>query len=355
MCKQPFLAVLIVGLISMVGFTQDTSVNVNSAIIPELATVPVIDGDLSDWADIPETVFTAPDGTVTKMDQSGDSPAADPGTGDLDIVLKVAWDDETNALYFAVNVKDEAFVATQGLGSTAGTNGWQNERLEIVIDGTNTGDAASTTTTGLHQQYTFDVPNTWDIWGEGNDIENKVFIAGEVGLFNVLDGGIPVSTSFVRVPVFERIEGTLNFDNSHAPWDIWDEFVESAAQIRVTNAGATEWIEASVEINWEIKLVPYEFLYTATMLGFDIGDPANIENGWQDLFKDEANIKLDLEPNKVIGFSPQQNDADVWDPAPSREHQTNTTGVSGNWNSSESLSGLILGAKEATILDWSIQ
>lgn len=347
MKKQFGIAALILCVGAFSGFAQDTSVNVNSYTIPELPGVPVIDGDLSDavWANVP----TIP------MDKDGDSPAAAPGTGDLDIVLKIAWDDETNALYFALNVIDESFVQVRGFGSSAGTDGYNNERLEIIIDGTNTGDANSTTTSGFHQQYTFDLPYTYDYWGPDNDIAKKKFVAGELGYFNTLEGGIAPSSTFIPVPVFERIEETLNLTNDSAPWDIADDYVLSAAQIRVTDPNVTEWIEAPVEFNWEVRIVPFEYLEPAANLGYDITDPAEIATGWLSFWKDPAHIPLDLEPNKVIGCVPQQNDGDVWGQAPAREHQTNTSGVAGNWNSSESLTGLILGAKATAIPDWSLQ
>jgi hypothetical protein len=322
------------------AFAQDTSVNVNWYTIPELPSVPIIDGDLSDpvWANVP----TIP------MDKNGDSPAAVPGSGDLDIILKIAWDDETNALYFAVNVIDDSLTLAQGLGSTAGTGGWNNERLEVVLDGTNTGDAASTTTSGFHQQYTFDMPNTWDPYDPA---------AGLYGLFNVESpNALKVTTQFTQVPVYERVEGSLNLNNSHAPWNIADEYIESAARIRATNPASREWIEAPVEYNWEVKIVPFEFLVGASTLGYDLANPANIASGWKSYWEDPTHDKLDLKQGIVIGCSPQQNDADIWGQTPAREHQTNTTGVAGNWNSSESLTGLILGPRVSTsVADWSIQ
>ncbi len=347
MKKSFIISVFLIGIIATMGFTQDTSVNVNEFTIPELSTVPEIDGDLSDaaWANVP----------AIPMDQDGDSPAGVAGSGDLDIVLKVAWDDETNALYFGINVIDDVLVATRGMGSSAGDAGWNNERLEIIMDGANTGDPASSTTSGWHQQYTFDMPNTWDDWDASNDLDNHVFMDGGVGYFNTAGGGIAVSADFVRVPVFERIEGTLGLGAAHAPWNISDSFLESAVQIRATDPNAAEWIEASVEYNWEIKLVPFEYLEGASNLGYDLDDPANISTGYQDFWEMEDHVVVDLEANKVIGFTAQQNDADEWSDAPAREHQTNTTGISGNWNSSESLSALILGPKAASVSDWSLQ
>ncbi|MGC9327639.1 MAG: sugar-binding protein [Candidatus Hinthialibacter sp.] len=338
---------LVLGFGALAGFAQDTSVNVNSFTIPELPGIPIIDGDLSDpvWADVP----------AIPMDKDGDSPAAAPGTGDLDIVLKVAWDDETNALYFGINVIDDAFVNVMGMGSSAGTGGWNNERLEVIIDGTNTGDSGSTTTSGLHQQYTFDMPNSWDNWDPGNDIEAGVLYDGNVGFFYTEGGGIAPSEDFVSAPVFERIEGTLNLDGTHAPWNIADDYVESAAQIRATEAGLSNWVEAPVEFNWEIKIVPFGYLMPNADLGVDLGDPNNIANGWLEFWEDPAHEKLDLEENMVIGFTVQQNDADLWSEAPTREHQTNTTGFAGNWNSSENLSGIILGPGATPVFGWELQ
>lgn len=348
--KKTLFTALSLSLALAPAMAQDTGVNVNSGVAPELSTVPTIDGDLSDWANIPE--FEVP------MNMDGDSPAAAPGSGDLDIVLKVAWDDETNALYLGVNVIDDSLVAYQSLGSTAGNGGWNNERLEIVIDGLNTGDAGSSTTSGFHQQYTVDMPNTWDPWDSGNDIDNNVFVFGGVGYFNNADGGVDPSSDFIPFPVFERIEGTLGLGDAHAPWDINDDFFESAGQIRVTDPSVTEWIEAPVEYTWEVKIQVFEEVFNSADFGFDLDDPANIANGWVDHLLDPGNVVKDLAEGDVIGFSPQMNDADIW-PDGGREHQTNTTGVAGNWNSSESLTGLILGAASAgggsNVADWSLR
>lgn len=347
MSKKFGLLMLILGVGVLYVPTIASAGNVNTFTIPELPSVPIIDGDLSDavWANVP----------VIPMDKDGDSPAATPGKGELDIVLKVAWDDETNALFFGLNVIDDAWVSVRGMGSSAGNDGYNSERLEIILDGTNSGSADSTTTSGYHQQYCFDMPNTWDPWEPTNDIKTKKFLTEFVGYFSADQGGVQPSTTFIDAPVFERIQGTLDLDNTHSPWDVADEFCQSAAKIRVTKSGLTSWVESPVEFNWEVKIVPFAYLMTPSNLGYDIADPANIANGWVDLFKDAAQEKVDMKEGVIIGFTAQQNDVDIWDQAPARIHQTNTVGFSATWNSSENLSGLILGAKATTVPNWELQ
>ncbi len=346
MKKRFVLASLIVCMGLFISPNLLIAANVNTFTIPELPSLPIIDGDLSDavWANVP----TIP------MDKDGDSPAAT-AAGDLDIVLKVAWDDETNSLLFGLNVKDDSWVSVRGLGSSGGTDGYNSERLEIIIDGTNSGDAASTTTSGYHQQYCYDMPNTWDLWDAENSIANKKFYTDAVGLFSDDGGGLAVTTAFTQVPVFERIEGTLSLTNDHSPWQINDQYVETAAQIRVTDPSVTSWVEAPVEFNWEAKIVAFAYLMTADNLGFDIADQANIDNGYLDFWTDAAHEKVDMKEGTIIGCTVQQNDADIWAAAPAREHQTNTVGFDATWNSSENLSGLILGAKATSVPNWELQ
>ncbi len=314
-----------VGLVSLVfvfgAYAQDTSVNVNTLEAPELASVPTIDGDLSDpaWADIPEIIVNG----------SGDSPA--PTTeGDLDIVMKVAWDDETNALYFAFNIKDDVFINLQGLGSSQGGSGWQNERMELILNGLNTGDASHGENSDFHTQYIFDIPNTAD--DEPNGI-----------------GNIPISTEFISVPVFEGIDGSIQAPG--LPFNLNDGYVESAAMIRVTDPNVDGWLEAPVEWNLELKIVVYNEQLSNSVVGVDVNDAVNQENGFLAFFEDDLHIIRDLELNDVIGISPQQNDADVLGASVEREHQVNTTNRSGNWDSSAELTGLILVESVVTAID----
>jgi len=90
-------AAVIVGWLAQAGavHAQDTSVNVNSLSAYELNELPVIDGDLSDpcWTGLSDIL----------VDKLGDAPASEE-PGDLDVVSKAAWDEETNCLCFAVRL-----------------------------------------------------------------------------------------------------------------------------------------------------------------------------------------------------------------------------------------------------------
>lgn len=306
------------------AFAQDTSVNVNAIEAPELVSVPVIDGDPSDaaWANVPETPVTG----------SGDAPAPT-DEGDLDITMKAAWDEETNALYFLFHVTDDAFINVEGLGASGGGSGWHNERLEIVVNAENTGEAGHGEGSEFHTQYIFDLPNTID--------------DAPVGLADV-----PASAEFVQVPVFEGVDGSIQFPDY--PFDFSNDFIESAARIRVTDPAAAEWLEAPVEWYWEIKLVTHSELFDTGAIGTDTSDPAAIADGFKAFFEDPVNIVKDLQEGLVIGISPQQNDSDVFEVPANREHQVNTTNRAGNWDSSAELTGLILAPAPAGVTDWDL-
>jgi len=356
MKRIPIAAIICLAFVLGI-YAQDTSVNVNTITAPKLTSLPTIDGDLSDaaWANIAWTPVTG----------DGDSPAAtDPG--DLDIKMKVGWDDVSNAIYLAVNVIDESFVNVVGFGSSLGEGGYNNERLEVILDGSNSGSADSTTTSGYHQQYCFDFPNNVD----GYDPANS-----NVGYFD--SAKIPVSTTFIKVPVIEHVEGTLAVNRTCVDVDqtdifkqlnVADDYCQSAAQIRVTNSTAKEWFLAPVEFNWEVKIVVFNFLMNntqATALGTEplydsaewMIDPVNIKNGWIGVFKDAANELKKLKLNDVVGFNLQQNDGDVCEDGVTvaRNHQTCTAGYANTWNSSAQLTGLIIGPAAAAVADWYLQ
>ncbi len=320
--KSISIVALFVCVMAVSGFAQDTSVNINTLEAQKLSTVPTIDGDLSDpaWANIPEIVVNG----------SGDDSAPSEA-GDLDITMKVAWDDETNALYFAFNVKDDYFLNLLGIGSSQGGSGWQNERLELITNGANTGDPSHGENSEFHTQYIFDIPNTID------DAPN--------GLAN-----IPFSTEFISVPVFEGIDGSIQA--SELPYNLSDDYIESAAMIRVTDPGADGWLEVPVEWNWEIKVVIFEEMHSNSVVGVDTSDPAMVAEGYKEFFEEGMNVVKDLALNDVIGISPQQNDADEF--GGGREHQVNTTNRDGNWDSSEFLTGLILVEGTTGIQNWEL-
>lgn len=323
--KHLFVKAMALSLLAVpAGWSQDTGKNVNTLTAPELSSTPVIDGDLSDavWANVPEIIVNG----------DGDSPAPT-AAGDLDIVMKVAWDDESNALLFGFSIVDDVFVNVLSRGSSLGSGGHNNERMELIINGANTGDAAHGEDSVFHTQYTFDIPTTWDVQPGGiNDVAP--------------------SSSFVSVPVFEAIDGSII--PPALPFDLNDGFVESAAQIRVTDPNAAEWLESPVEWTWEIKVVVYDELFSAATAGYDLNDATLAADGFKAFFEDPINLMRNLQVNDVIGISPQQNDSDIFAQAPEREHQVNTTNVAGNWNSSADLTGLILAAQAADVSDWEV-
>jgi hypothetical protein len=73
-----------------------------------------------------------------------------------------------------------------------------------------------------------------------------------------------------------------------------------------------------------------------------LGAEENIATGYKSFFEDLGNEIRNLQANDVIGISPQQNDADVYNIGAEREHQVNSTNRAGNWDSSAELTGLIL-------------
>ncbi len=307
-----FLVLIGVCLLSVFSVAQDTSKNVNSLIAKELSVVPTIDGDVSDaaWADIPEIQLTG----------SGDSPApTEPG--DLDFFMRAGWDDETNALYFAFRVVDDHFVNMMGKGSSFGDSNWKMERMEFVTNGANTGLVSDGEDSDYHTQFIFDLANTVDPQPGG-----------------ILD--LPVSSSFVSIPVYEGIDGSIQAID--LPYNLSDDYVQSAAKIRVTGGNPEAWGDAAVEWILEMKLVIFNKLTSTGMIGYDTADEENIATGYKSFFEDPANEIRNLQPNDVIGISPQQNDADIYDISAEREHQVNSTNRPENWNSSAELTGLIL-------------
>ncbi len=305
MSKKLFLCVICVCATASLVLAQDTSVNVSSFSVPELGDIPVIDGDISDgaWANIP----------WMDVDKDGDPPGnpAPPEAGNLDVQMKAAWDDETNALYFAFHVVDDVFINEYGRGSSAGTGGWQHESLELVINAENTGSSADGEGSDHHAQYTFQFPNTID--------------DQPIGM-----GDLDVSTDLISLPIFEGIDG--HFAGESPTFDIDNDYVESAGMIRATRAGEPAWEGSPVEFYIEFKIVPFSIL-----------------KGSLDA---PENVLKDLEALDVIGIDPCMNDSDSFGGA--REWRVNLSGTGAGWNSSAELVGMILEASQTPVADWTL-
>jgi hypothetical protein len=84
--------------------------------------IPRIDGDISDWAMVPESYVV---GTDQIWDDSRKHPAPDPST--LDVRVRVGWVKGLNRLYFL-------YVAHDNYWDFAGP-GLRNDTFEIVVDG----------------------------------------------------------------------------------------------------------------------------------------------------------------------------------------------------------------------------
>jgi len=305
MRKSLFLCVMFVCAAASLVFAQDTSVNVSSFSIPELAAIPVIDGDISDgaWESIPWMAVS----------EDGDPPGnpAPPEAGNLDVQMKAAWDDETNAVYFAFHIIDDVFINEYGRGSSAGGNGWKHESLEVVFNAENTGSSADGEGSDHHAQYTFQFPNTID--------------DQPLGI-----GDLDVSTDFISLPVFEGIDG--HFAGEEPTFDIDNNFVESAGMLRATKAGEPAWEGSPVEFYFEFKIVPFSILKGS--------------------LDDAENVVKDLEALDVIGIDPCMNDSDSY--SGDREWRVNLSGTGAGWNSSAELVGMILEAAQTPVNNWSM-
>jgi len=84
--------------------------------------IPRIDGDISDWAMVPESYVV---GTDQIWDDSRKHPAPDPAT--LDVRVRVGWAKGLNRLYFLYEASDNYW-------DFAGP-GLRNDTFEIVVDG----------------------------------------------------------------------------------------------------------------------------------------------------------------------------------------------------------------------------
>ena len=83
-------------------------------------TPPVLDGDLSEWAEVPGTTLDAD--TADAIFPPGDHPSS----SDAKIVLRSMWD--TRRLYFAAEFSDDSLVADSA-------DIWQDDELELGFDG----------------------------------------------------------------------------------------------------------------------------------------------------------------------------------------------------------------------------
>ena len=100
---------------------------------------PDLDGDLSEWAAIPETILSQ--GTARWYDYRGGPP---PTWQDASLVLQATWDDDH--LYFGLQANDDVLVRDSG------DYIWEDDEIEIWVDGNKDGLTHSAV---YDHQYTF--------------------------------------------------------------------------------------------------------------------------------------------------------------------------------------------------------
>ena len=128
---------LLVFFMPMLAFSQvtiDAEGNIPAEVYAyQITTAPTIDGDASDWADIPWSGV----GYYNDRDFNGDGvPDPSPDVRDLQARFKAAWIDEGTNLYLLIERYDDAIFTDE-----ATANMWQIDGMEIRIDPYNQNNA----------------------------------------------------------------------------------------------------------------------------------------------------------------------------------------------------------------------
>ena len=109
---------------------------------PHATAVLNLDGELGEWAGVPEAVLSQ--FSAVWWDYRGQAP---PDVDDASLVLQAMWDDDY--LYFGLQVRDDALVRDS-------VNIWWDDEIEIWLDG----DADGDTDSAFDHQYTFNTDGT---------------------------------------------------------------------------------------------------------------------------------------------------------------------------------------------------
>ena len=110
--------------------------------VPHATIPPTLDGELSEWAGVPEAVLSR--FSAVWSDYRGQDP---PELDDASMTFQAMWDD--NTLYFGLQVRDDVLVRDS-------ETIWWDDEIEIWVDGDADGDTGSL----FDHQYTFNTDGT---------------------------------------------------------------------------------------------------------------------------------------------------------------------------------------------------
>jgi hypothetical protein len=95
-------------------------------------SLPLIDAELDEWQDLfGDPVLSSADFSSTTGEILGPVP-----TSDQDIEVWLGWNDETNLLYLAARVRDDAYGTTSFDGAV---HAWRSDNIELYLDADNSG------------------------------------------------------------------------------------------------------------------------------------------------------------------------------------------------------------------------
>jgi len=241
-----------------------------SLVAFQAATSPTLDGDLSEWAAIPEIILDA--NTAHWHDYQGGDP---PSWRDASLALQVTWDSQH--LYFGLHVNDDLLVRDSG------DTFWWDDEIEIWLDGNRDGLTGSI----YDHHYTFNTDGL--VTDKGNPTDLQVTM-------QTVDGGWNVEVAVPRshLPSGTLVEGgeigfTFGYrdDDDGGDWDIrmlWegDERNNDTAERYGTLLLQQVMLELVGQIGGAVNAVAVQGDTAYVGVGprlviLDVSDPANPE------------------------------------------------------------------------------
>lgn len=123
---------LLAGMCAVLWAHPDSGIEIYAIAIPEGGNI-VVDGDLSEWAGFPEAATVTTDMTYPHVCEGADCEVV---PEDFDWIIKIAWSESENKLYFGVQVHDDVWLLPENVGERS-LHKWDD--LELVTDADNSG------------------------------------------------------------------------------------------------------------------------------------------------------------------------------------------------------------------------